>query len=335
MPELTSVQEQALALDKNISVTAGAGSGKTRILVERYLKIVLQNPRNVKRTLAFTFTNKAAGEMQERIARSVNERLDTEQDSRIRRNLLRIRDQLNSASISTIHSFCARTLREFPIEAGLSPDFNEMDEMRQLTLQQEAVHKSFEQINQTEDADEKAQWYYLFSRLNRQTIQDMLIAALGAPWDMELIIEKWAIISEQDYIDRLNEAWLKIVHALIGDIDFQEYIHLIQSILNNNNINHKNDKGNQTKSILTETFAVLSNQISEHEKYTALIKLLECMTTSSGNAYKNAAQLGGQKSWHKKSIELLIELSLLCMGPAQRLQNSDIGFNVFINISQH
>ena len=57
-----------------------------------------------------------------------------EQDPQIKRNLLSIRDQLNSAAISTIHAFCARTLREFPIESGLSPDFNEMDEMQQLML---------------------------------------------------------------------------------------------------------------------------------------------------------------------------------------------------------
>lgn len=119
MSKLTQSQQQALALDKNISVTAGAGSGKTQILVERYLKIVLEDPAKVRRVLAFTFTNKAAGEMQERVAAEVSILLKEVTDLQSRAKLLKIRDQLNSASISTIHSFCARVLREFPLEAGL------------------------------------------------------------------------------------------------------------------------------------------------------------------------------------------------------------------------
>ena len=326
MSQLTSAQEQALALDKNISVTAGAGSGKTRILVERYLKIVLQNPQNVKRTLAFTFTNKAAGEMQERIARTLNERLAIEQDQQIRRNLLRVRDQLNSAAISTIHAFCARTLREFPIESGLSPDFNEMDEMQQATLQQEAIQKSFEEINQNEDADEKSQWYYLFSRLSRATNKDMLIAALGSPWDMELIIKKWAEISEDDYINQLNRDWFELAKTIIGELDYKKFVSLLNSILTGDTIDIKNPKGNQTTNILSQTFSVLNSETADHEKYTAMIRLFDQMTTANATAYKNAAQLGGQQSWNKQTIELLVELSQLSEGPAQQLQNNPIGF---------
>ncbi len=315
-----------MALDKNISVTAGAGSGKTRILAERYLKIVLQDPRNIKRTLAFTFTNKAAGEMQERIARTVNDRLTKEQDQQIKRNLLKVRDQLNSAAISTIHAFCARILREFPIECGLSPDFNEMDEMQQTTLQQEAVQKSFEDININEDTEQNKRWYYLFSRLSRPSIKDMLITALRSPWDMELIIKKWEGISEENYIDRLNRDWLELAKTIIDELDYNKFSELINSILVNDSIDIKNPKGEQTKNILAQTLSVFSNKIPQHGKYASLITLFDYMTTNDAVAYKNAAQLGGQQSWSRQSIDRLVELSQLSERPARQLQNSPIGF---------
>ncbi|MEJ2542546.1 MAG: UvrD-helicase domain-containing protein [Calditrichaceae bacterium] len=314
-----------MALDKNISVTAGAGSGKTRILVERYLKIVLQNPKNVKRTLAFTFTNKAAGEMQERIVRTVNERLAIEQDQSVKTNLLKIRDQFNSAAISTIHAFCARTLREFPIESGLSPDFSEMDEMQQATLQQDAIQSSFEEINRTNDLDEKKQWYYLFSRLSRASIKDMLINAMGSPWDMELITNKWEGISEDSYIDQLNDDWLNLAKSIIGELDYNQFHLQINSILNNDMIDLKNENGDKTKHILRQTLSTLMGDGAEYEKYASLLILFNHMTTGNATAYKNAAQLGGQQSWSKNSIEQLVELSQLSEGPAQKLHDMMIG----------
>ena len=325
MSQLTRVQELALALDKNVSVTAGAGSGKTRILVERYLKIVQQNPKNVKRTLAFTFTNKAAGEMQERVASTVNERLSVENDPETRRKLLQIRDQLNSAAISTIHAFCARILREFPFEAGLSPDFNEIDEMQQLNLQQEAIRTSFEKINQIAEEDKKKQWFYLFSRLSRDAVKDMLIAAMTAPWDMTLIIDKWEKTGEEGFIDQLNRDWLNLALSLIGEQDINKFIRLIRSVLNIDNVIVKNEKGDRTKAMLIDTLENLAGDNPDHQKYASLIKLFDLLTTAIGKSYSNAAQLGGQKSWSKQSIDQLVELSQLSESPAQLLIENPIG----------
>ena len=67
MKQLTATQRAALALDKNIAVTAGAGTGKTLILVERYISILLQKNVDLRTVLAITFTNKAADEIQARL----------------------------------------------------------------------------------------------------------------------------------------------------------------------------------------------------------------------------------------------------------------------------
>ena len=64
---LTPNQQQALDIDRHICVTAGAGSGKTTVLVERYLKILREGNVNPQEIVAITFTEKAAAEMKERI----------------------------------------------------------------------------------------------------------------------------------------------------------------------------------------------------------------------------------------------------------------------------
>ncbi|OGW87335.1 MAG: hypothetical protein A3C35_08635, partial [Omnitrophica bacterium RIFCSPHIGHO2_02_FULL_46_11] len=118
MNKLTEQQKRAVqAVRKNVCVSAGAGTGKTRVLVERFLYLVQENLARPKEILAITFTEKAAQEMKERIAKGLRER-----------NLEEARRELENAYIGTIHSFCARLLREHPIEAGVDPNFRVLKE---------------------------------------------------------------------------------------------------------------------------------------------------------------------------------------------------------------
>ena len=106
---------------------AGAGTGKTRVLVERYVHCVLDpelGAGDVRAVAAITFTEKAAGELRQRIREKL-ERLDeaaapgSDQAARLRTAL----DALDDAPIGTIHGFAGRLLREFPVEAGVDPAF--------------------------------------------------------------------------------------------------------------------------------------------------------------------------------------------------------------------
>ncbi len=110
---------------------AGAGTGKTRVLVDRYVSCVLDPLRgtgDVRTVAAITFTEKAAGELRQRI-REEFERLalrtagDAERATVIQGAL----DALDDAPISTIHGFAGRLLREFPVEAGVDPAFEQLD----------------------------------------------------------------------------------------------------------------------------------------------------------------------------------------------------------------
>lgn len=115
----TPQQRKAIeTIDRNLAVTAGAGSGKTRVLVDRYLHL-LKTEVNVNEILAITFTRKAALEMKERI------RAGIAADPQLSSRLLH---EFNQAQISTIHAFCQRLVADHPCQAQIDPRFRMAEE---------------------------------------------------------------------------------------------------------------------------------------------------------------------------------------------------------------
>ena len=130
--QFTPAQEKAIhCIDTNVAVSAGAGSGKTRVLVQRFLYLVSRGASHLEETvlpreiLAVTFTRKAAAEMRDRIRREMERKLEAGQDRAYWEQQLKGLDQ---AQIGTIHSFCSSLLRANPVECGLDPDFTVMEE---------------------------------------------------------------------------------------------------------------------------------------------------------------------------------------------------------------
>ncbi len=147
MAGLTEQQSRALQLDKHISLTANAGSGKTRVLVERYLNAV-RDGVGVGEILCLTFTEKAALELRQKIG----ERISSEYKSAANKHLpaasiLRAaRETLLEANISTIHSFCAQVLREFPIEAGIDANFKVLEDFDSSSLKEDACADAVKEL---------------------------------------------------------------------------------------------------------------------------------------------------------------------------------------------
>lgn len=125
-------------LDTCILVEAGAGSGKTRSLVERMVALVAGGKCTVDRLAAVTFTRKAASELKGRFQLALEKAFASEHDPGKRKNLGRALDDLDRCFLGTIHSFCAAILRERPVEASLDPEFEELDELEDALIREKA-----------------------------------------------------------------------------------------------------------------------------------------------------------------------------------------------------
>jgi ATP-dependent helicase/nuclease subunit A len=122
----------AEALGDTLFVEAGAGSGKTRELVGRIVNLVTTGTAGIDAVAAITFTEKAASELRDRVRRQIEGALDRARgadDPTVAERCARARDDLDGAAIGTLHSFAQRLLVEHPIEAGLPPRIEVLDEV--------------------------------------------------------------------------------------------------------------------------------------------------------------------------------------------------------------
>lgn len=124
--------EQALAINtikSNVSLLAGAGSGKTYVLMKRFVQILRAdlsvNPTNI---VAITFTRKAADEIKGRVRQAVSECVEQAQNDLERLRWQEHLQKVESAPISTIHSLCSRILRDNPVETQLDPEFTILED---------------------------------------------------------------------------------------------------------------------------------------------------------------------------------------------------------------
>lgn len=124
--------EQVLAINtikSNVSLLAGAGSGKTYILMKRFVQILRAdlsvNPTNI---VAITFTRKAADEIKGRVRQAVGECVEQAQTDLERLRWQEHLQKVESAPISTIHSLCSRILRDNPVETQLDPEFTILED---------------------------------------------------------------------------------------------------------------------------------------------------------------------------------------------------------------
>jgi ATP-dependent helicase/nuclease subunit A len=120
--------EDPAGLDQTLFVEAGAGSGKTGSLVRRVLALVAHGVE-LQHIAAITFTEKAAAELRDRIRVELERRVATEPAGALRDRFQRALDQVDMAALSTLHSFAQRLLTQYPVEAGLPPNMELLDEV--------------------------------------------------------------------------------------------------------------------------------------------------------------------------------------------------------------
>ena len=148
--------EQAAAIDsrdRDVFLEAGAGTGKTRVLVSRYCDAVDIDGVDPERILAFTFTERAAGEMRRRVRIELARRAAAETADPERRARLIAASRAGEATpVTTIHGFCRRLLSAHPVAAGLDPRFRVLDAEESSRLASEAYDSALAGLA-AEDAD--------------------------------------------------------------------------------------------------------------------------------------------------------------------------------------
>lgn len=172
----TPQQQRAIDLrNKNILVSAAAGSGKTAVLVERIKKLILEENVPIDQMLIVTFTKAAASEMKEKIRKAIIKEIDNNPESAqlLRRQLA----LLSKANISTFHSFALDVLRRFFHMSDINPGFKICDEAQGTILREEAMDKLLEESfdTLTPEFTRFLDWYS--SERNYTKIREQIIGA--------------------------------------------------------------------------------------------------------------------------------------------------------------
>ena len=197
---VTFTKEQQQVIDtrnRNLLVSAAAGSGKTAVLVERIIQMILnkEHPVDIDRLLVVTFTNAAAAEMRERIRQAIDRELAVDP---FNEHLQKQAALLHKAQITTIDSFCLFVIRNHFHEIGLDPGFRVADEGELKLLQQDTLNELLEQ--EYDAADPKfLQCVEYFTggsndRLLMQYIEKLYDFAESYPWP-----EDWLLGCMEDY----------------------------------------------------------------------------------------------------------------------------------------
>jgi ATP-dependent helicase/nuclease subunit A len=138
--------------DRNVFLRAGAGTGKTTVLVDRFCTAALDPDVGIDRVLAFTFTERAADQLRRRIRAQLADRLEAAEGEE-RETVEDALEGSERAWISTIHGFCRRLLASHPAAAGLDPRFRVVEEAEADRLASRAFESALEELVEGGDAD--------------------------------------------------------------------------------------------------------------------------------------------------------------------------------------
>ncbi len=186
-------QRDAIEAHGNVFVAAGAGTGKTAVLVERFVRAVADDGLDVDSLLVITYTERAAGELRARIRAALLERGRSD-----------LALELDGAWVSTIHGFCRRLLGAYPLAAGVDPSFRVLDEPQALVLQAEAFTTALARFCA---ADEPDRWQ-LLATYGAVGLRQMLVEVYATlrSAGRDLVLESGARAPVEGRIDGLRDA---------------------------------------------------------------------------------------------------------------------------------
>ena len=211
--KFTPHQERALSLDTHLAVTANAGSGKTQVLVERYVRALLGGVP-VGEVVALTYTEKAASALRRKVAERISGALLGSTDRAEVARLESIRDALPSAFVGTIHGFCARLLREYPVEAGIDAAFTMLETVDGALMLRECttgvIGDIFRGINSGIPRD---LFMDLLRSLGRRRVLRVIERLVGKPDLLERFTSPGGVFTRPD--NQILEMWEQTIHETV------------------------------------------------------------------------------------------------------------------------
>lgn len=218
----TPEQQKVIELhNRNILVSAAAGSGKTAVLVERIIQMICdeEKPVDIDRLLIVTFTNAAAAEMRERIADGISARLAKNPESE---HLQRQATLLHNALITTIDSFSLFIIRNHFNEIGLDPAFRVADEGEIRLLRQEVLKELLEDAyaEGTESFHECVEYFCPGGRETalEQHILKLSHYAASFPWPREWLLQRKADYEARDMEDLVASDFYAYLKKYVGSM---------------------------------------------------------------------------------------------------------------------
>ena len=234
--QLTRSQQDALNIEKHVCVTAGAGSGKTTVLVQRYLKILREGNVTPREIVAITYTEKAAAEMKDRIIKEMSGEGENA-DAAHSNSLQRFRDEMNSAHISTIHAFCSSILREFPFQADVPANFSIIQGIEQKLLLQDTLKKTLKVIATNKEDGPRPELTRLLQRYGgqkklvdffsdiverRDILEHLMQEIYSSPNDTEI---------RENLERQVCQQLMLTIDRLMSKIDVPEFIRCLNAVL--------------------------------------------------------------------------------------------------------
>jgi len=198
---MSRTPEQREAIDtpaRRVCVDAGAGSGKTRVLIDRLLRLLDPAGGNVPfdRIVAITFTNKAAAEMRSRLREAAHERaIEGGTAGYFWRDLER---KLDAARIDTIDAFCLKLLKEHAVALGLDPEFTIPDEAAETILRGEVIVTTLRGLLEQDDPHAFA----LITEFGLYALKEMLDGMLTQRESTETAIAEWSGLAPEAIVDK-------------------------------------------------------------------------------------------------------------------------------------
>lgn len=273
----TTEQMQAIKLKgANILVSAGAGSGKTSVLVERIVNKIINDGVDIDKILVVTFTNAAASEMRQRLMDAIYKKIDENpNDDNLQRQLMLI----NKANISTIHSFCLNVIRNNFFEIGISNNFRVADSTEIEIMKQEVVEDIFDNEYESQN-EEFTKLLEKYTTYNDDSKLKELILRIYEFIQSDPFPDKWL----QNAVESYNIKYKENENTELEQVLLKDKVNLkkqndTNTILDFSNTNWGNVIVDKVKETLEDCKINLESAIQEIDTYSNLIDFISVLKT--------------------------------------------------------